>query len=114
MGGIRKEQLEPMSIPPIASRAFVATPGFPTDQVLNSDYMVTVDAQAISATMELMDATLVKGRTFLIVKSDAGGSLLTIRSIVPGQTIGGQASRIITGQGASVRVTSDGANYWVG
>jgi hypothetical protein len=82
--------------------------------VLIGDYLVTVNAQAASATMELPDASTVAGRTFLVVKADSGGSLLTVKSAVGGQLIGGQAQRVITGQGSSVRATSDGANYWLG
>lgn len=113
MGGIRKEQLEPMSIPPVASRTYVATPGEPDTNVLVSDYLVAVDATAVASTAYLPDATEVSGRSFKIAKTENGGNILTIRSIVPTQLLNGSATRQMVGIGA-VTLTSDGSNYYLG
>lgn len=110
---IRKEQLEPMSIAPVAARTFVATPGIPDTAVTAADYVVAVDALASSAVVDLPDATTVAGREFKILKIDAGGNILTIQSSVPTQTINGSPTRQMVGIGA-VSVSSDGSNYYVG
>lgn len=113
MAGIRKEQLDPMSIPPVSSRTFVATQETPDTDVLVGDYLVAVDATAAPSTAFLPDAVAVKGRSFKIAKTENGGNILTIRSVVPAQQVNGSATRQVVGIGA-VTFTSDGSNYYIG
>lgn len=114
MSGIRKEQLEPMSIPPIQARTVVVAPPNFTVGVVVGDYAVFVDASGAgqTVTVELLDATLVAGRTFIVMRTDNAGSLLVVKSAVLGQTISGQAQKTIVGSGSQVTVVSDGSNYW--
>jgi hypothetical protein len=113
MGGIRIEQLDPTTIPPVASRTFVATQETPDTDVTESDFMVAVDASAVSSTAFLRDANQVKGRSFKIAKTENGGNILTIRCTVPSQLVNGSQTHQMVGIGA-VTVTSDGSNYYIG
>lgn len=112
MAKIKLDQIEPFTATPLASTTFTATPGVPTYDVDANDYLVVVDASATNAGARLPDAATVKGRTFLIVKSDNSGTLLTISCLVNGQTISGSATYTVAGQGGSATVSSDGQNYW--
>ncbi len=112
MPPIKIKQIEPFTATPLASTTFAATPGTPDYDVQSLDYLVVIDASAVNAGARLPDAATVTGRTFLIVKGDNAGTILTVSCIVNGQTINGSATYVVAGQGGSATVTSDGSNYW--
>jgi len=109
---IKIKQIEPFTATPLAATTFAATPGTPDYDVASADYLVVIDASAVNAGARLPAAATVTGRTFLLVKGDNSGTILTISCIVNGQTINGSATYVVAGQGGSATVTSDGSNYW--
>lgn len=112
MTPIQLRQIAPFTATPLASTTFAATPGTPDYDVQSLDYLVVIDASAVNAGARLPNAATVAGRTFLIVKGDNAGTILTVSCIVNGQTINGSATYVVAGQGGSATVTSDGSNYW--
>jgi hypothetical protein len=77
------------------------------------DAIVRADATLGAQAINLPDATTCKGMVFQFQKKDASVNTITIASIVGGQTINGQPSKVLATQNDFLIVVSDGANFFV-
>lgn len=75
---------------------------------------VGIDASGGARTLELPDATLLRGYVLSVVKTDSSGNTVTVNRLTSsGQTINGASSAVLSAQYKRVTVESDGANWFI-
>lgn len=114
-GGV---QTETLSEPRSAVGVTITDPRVPTrtqvgsDTLTRSDSVVLVDATGGVATINLPDATLADGHETIVKKIDSSGNNVVLDP--PGaQTIDGASTYTLSGQWDSVRVVSDGTDWFI-
>ncbi len=78
---------------------------------LSSDYVILGDATAGAFDVDLPTAASSTGRIYVIKKIDASGNAVTVDPN-GAETIDGAASKALSSQFDSVRIISDGTEWW--
>ncbi|WP_175770565.1 hypothetical protein [Burkholderia anthina] len=97
---------------PIQKLVATTAPAFSSYSAIANDYTILVDATTVAFGVVLPPAAQAGGREYVIKKLDSAAHNVTVTDAL-GANIEGSSSYAITAQYGTVKVQSDGVQWWI-